>query len=151
MILTTLLLAFLAVAPEGTATEAPAPHWKYIASDGAVVIIHVRPEHARDKRIYAEAVAWVFNRLGDTPVPFQVDFFDDEKDTPTTRQYNDRNRACQRARYNYNPKTGMKRFLWIEPSEPGNPAAGRKGVEDTLPLPPLEENETGQGNDAQKQ
>lgn len=128
----TLMLAALAIAAEGAPADAAPPAWKLVSADGGVIIMYVQPDRARDKKVYAEAVAWVFAKLGDQG-PFQVDFFDDEKNTPQTRQYTAENQACHRARYNFNPKNGMRRFLWIGPIDPAD--GKRHATEDTLPLP----------------
>ncbi len=129
-----LMLAALAIAAEGEADSTAPSAWKVVATDGAVIIMHVQPDRARDKAVYAEAVTWVFDRLGDQG-SFQIDFFDDEAHTPVTRRYTDDNRACQVARFNFNPRNGMKRFLWIEPVDPAKPKGKRQATEDTLPPP----------------
>ena len=129
MLLTLAALAMLAQpsAPPRT------PAWKFVAIDGPLFIFYVPAERAEDKQVYAEIVRYVFQSIGDQG-PFQADFFDDEAKTPKSHQYNDDNRACQRARFNYNPVNGTRRFLWIRPADPANPKGKRVATEDTLPL-----------------
>lgn len=124
-----LILAVIAMMTQPSAP--PKPVWKFVAIDGPLFTFYVPKEHAEDKRVYAEIVRYVLSRIDG---PFQADFFDDESKTPTTREYNDDNRAHQRARFNFNPTTGMKRFLWIRPADPANPKGKRVATEDTLPL-----------------
>ena len=132
-----LILAVAAMlAQPSTPPKAPAPKapvWKFVAMDGPIFTFYVPPEHAGDKKIYAEIVRYVMGRIGDQG-PFQADFFDDESKTPTSHEYTDENRAHQRARFNFNPANGMKRFLWIRPADPANPKGKRIATEDTLPL-----------------
>ncbi len=130
-----LILAALAMLAQSTPPKAPpmAPVWKFVAMDGPIFTFYVPADRASDKQVYAEIVRYVFERVGNQ-APFQADFFDDESKTPTSRAYTDDNRAHQRARFNFNPVNGMKRFLWIRPADPANPKGKRVATEDTLPL-----------------
>ena len=134
MLLILALLAMLAQPsdpPQAPSTKTPV--WKFVAMDGPIFIFYVPADRASDKQIYAEIVHYIFSRIGDKG-PFQADFFDDESKTPKSREYNDDNRAHQRARFKYNPVNGKKQFLWIRPEDAANPFGRRIATEDTLPL-----------------
>jgi len=132
MILILAALAMLAQPAPPKAPLAKAPVWKFVALDGPLFTFYVPADRVDDKQVYAEIVRYIFDRIGDQG-PFQADFFDDESKTPTSHVYNDENRAHHRARFNFNPVNGMKRFLWIRPN-PANPKGKRIATEDTLPL-----------------
>ena len=127
----TLILALVAALVAQPSAPPKDPVWKFVAMDGPIFTFYVPADRAQDKKIYAEIVRYVLSRIQG---PFQADFFDDESKTPTSREYTDENRAHHRARFNFNPANGMKRFLWIRPADPANPAGKRIATEDTLPL-----------------
>lgn len=98
------------------AADLSGAHWEVVAIDGPLFFVHVHPDKARDKTVYASAVETVAAAVAEAMGgrgPFQIDFFDDRESTPTTRKYTQKNREHMKARYNYNPKNGMSRFGWI--------------------------------------
>ena len=116
---------------------APAKGWEVVGQVGALSMIYVEPAHLKDPKVVAEVVAFVYQKLGKEHA-FQIDFFDDRAATPSTLPYVWENRLHQKAKFNFNPKNSLQRFvrLEMEPS-PGKPGKMHfKETEEKLPLPP---------------
>lgn len=112
---------------------ASAPSWKIVAALGPVFTVYVQPDQVKNKDVYVSVVEYMFKQAGDQR-PFQLDFFDSLHDTPTSRHFTASNRLHHRARFNFNPANGMKRFVWIVPEDPNSPGGKRKLIQDDLPL-----------------
>ena len=129
----TALLAFLLAAAE----PAPAQPWELVGEAGWVRMVYVEPARIKDTKLIAQIVNDLMARFG-TARPVQIDFFDDRALTPTTTPYQKRQRFHHVAKFNFNPKNGMRRFVRIDyvPFDPNQPMLVKpRETEETLQTP----------------
>ena len=124
-----MVLGILAATP-------PAPGWELVGQAGALKMVYVEPAGVKNTKVLSTIVAQMLDRFG-TQRPMQIDFFDDRAQTPATRPYAAEQRLHHRAKFNFNPKNGMRRFVWVQHTpDPNNPAVLRfTEREETLPSP----------------
>ncbi|HEY3174863.1 MAG TPA: hypothetical protein VGK94_03785 [Candidatus Polarisedimenticolia bacterium] len=131
--------ALCLVLTAGAAAAGPAPGqpWELVGESGWVKMVYVEPARIKDTRLLAQIVADLMGRFGSTN-PMQVDFFDDRALTPTALPSPPRQRIHQRAKFNFNPRNGLRRFVWMEwvPVDPNQPAKVKpRETEEELPPP----------------
>ena len=114
--------------------SAGAPEWEHVAQLGAVNTVYVDPARIEDKALLARIVADLLAKSG-TQRPLQIDFFEDRQKTPTALPYTAEQRRHQRAKFNFIPNGSVKRFAWVEPSDPNQPGGKQRLREEPLPLP----------------
>jgi hypothetical protein len=126
-----MLLAASAAAP------APAQPWELVGEAGWVKMVYVEPTRIKDTKLIAQIVNELIDRFG-TAHPLQFDFFDDRSQTPTTKPYQTAQRQHHRAKFNINPITNLRRFVWIDlvPFDPNQPMMVKpRETEEKLPSP----------------
>ena len=123
------ILGLLTAAP-------PAAGWELVGQAGALRMVYVEPARVKDTKILAKIVDDLILRFG-TERPMQIDFFDDREQTPATRPYTAGQRAHHRAKFNLNPKNGLRRFVWVDyVADPDEPAKLKLiETEEKLPSP----------------
>src|SRR5262245_61969281 len=121
-----------------TAPTAPTAGWELLGQAGPVKTVYVEPAKIKDTKLIAKIVDDLIHRFG-AEAPMQVDFFDDREQTPATRPpYTADHKAHHRAKFNFNPKTGLRRFVWVSyvPADPNQPGKLKLSeTEETLPSP----------------
>lgn len=113
---------------------AATPGWELVAHIGPINAVYVDPAGIKDPKLLAGIVTDLLERFG-RERPLQIDFFDNREGTPTTRPYPASAKPFHRAKFNFNPANGMRRFVRMVPEDPNNPAGRRREVEEKLPLP----------------
>ena len=116
--------------PAGRAT---APAWELVANLGRVKSVYVEPAHIKDKEVLGAAVKAILEKTG-KDAPVEIDFFDDKLMAPRALPFPPGSRAHHRAKFNFNPANGMKKFVWVEPLDPNTPTGRSKFTEDELKL-----------------
>ena len=98
-------------------------------------MVYVEPARIKDTKLLAGVVRTLLEQAG-TATPLQIDFFDDRASTPTAKPWSARNVRHHRAKFNFNPGNGMRRFAWVEyvPVDPNVPTRV-KAVETEASLP----------------
>jgi hypothetical protein len=115
------------------AVLATAPAWELVATLGRVKTVYVEPARIKDKQVLRDAVKAILEKeKKDAPV--EIDFFDDKLMTPRTLPFPAGTRPHQKAKFNFNPANGMKKFVWVEPMDPNHPEGRPKYIEDDLKL-----------------
>ena len=115
---------------------AAAPAWELVGAVGLLRVVYVEPSHIKDTRFLADVVSQMYAKFGKEQA-MQIDFFDDRDAAPKTVPYTSAQRRHQRAKFNFNPKNGMQRFVWLDlVPVPNDPTKLRiKETEEKLPLP----------------
>lgn len=93
--------------------EPTAKPWKVVGSQGFVQFVYVEPEKAHDGVLVAQILQAVVGQKSKIKAPVQIMFFDKESETPVALPMTDSQMLHQVAQYNYNPKTGFERFVWL--------------------------------------
>jgi len=126
-----------AAAAAALVTAAGAPAWELMGQSGPVKIVYIEPAALKDLKRVAPVVAEIMARFG-RERPVQIDFFDDRRTAPKALPYTREQRLRQKAKFNFNPRTGRERFVRIEPAaDPNAPDVVRlREVEESLPPPP---------------
>ena len=125
-----MVLGILAATPQ-------AGGWELVGQAGPLKMVYVEPARVKDTKVLAKIVDEMIVRFG-TQGPLQIDFFDDREQTPATRPYAASQKRHQRAKFNFNPAYGLRRFVWVNyaPSDPNEPAKLKLSeTEETLPSP----------------
>ena len=116
----------------GPATRpATAPAWELVGNLGRVKTVYVEPAHVKDKQLLASVVKEILDKSG-RQSPVEVNFFDDPVRTPRTLPFPPASRQHHRAKFNFNPANGLKKFVWVTPADPNAPGGKPKHTEDTL-------------------
>ena len=119
------------------AATPPAGGWEIVGQVGVLKMVYVEPARVKDTKFLAKIVDDMIVRFG-TQRPMQIDFFDDREQTPATRPYAASQKRHQRAKFNFNPANGLRRFVWVDyaPVDPNEPAKLKLSeTEEMLPSP----------------
>lgn len=119
------------------AAAAPGPGWELVGQSGALKMVYVEAARAKDTKFFALIVDDLIKRNG-ADRPMQIDFFDDREQTPVMRPYTATQKAHHRAKFNFNPANGMRRFVWVSyaPADPNEPSKLKiSETEESLPSP----------------
>src|SRR5258706_14185843 len=90
----------------------PAAVWELVGQSGPLRMVYIAPGRVKDTKLLATIVDDVIHRSGGEH-PLQIDIFDDREQTPTVRPYTASQKLHQRAKFNFNPANGMRRFVWV--------------------------------------
>ena len=126
-----MVLGLLAAAPP------PSAGWELVGQAGPLRMVYIEPARVKDTKFLAKVVDELLHRFG-TEMPLQFDFFDDREQTPAARPYTASQIAHHRAKFNFNPKNGLRRFVWVsyETLDPNQPAKLKLNeTEERLPSP----------------
>ena len=93
--------------------EPTAKPWKVVGSQGIAQFVYVEPEKAHDGVLMAQILQAVVGQKSKIKVPVQIMFFDKESETAVVFPMTDSQMLHQVAQYNYNPKTGFEKFVWL--------------------------------------
>jgi hypothetical protein len=126
-----LAVALSAPAGEQAAPPAGAPAWELVGNLGRVKTVYVDPARIKDKQILASAVKNLLDKAGRQSA-LEVNFFDDRVAAPRTLPFPPGSRRHHRAKFNFNPANGMKKFVWVQPADPAAPDGKPKYTEDSL-------------------
>lgn len=131
--LSTVVLGLTLLMAPAAAQTAPSrtPAWEMVASLGRIKTVYVEPARIKDKALLASAVQEILDKAG-RDAPVEIDFFDDRVQTPRTLPFPPSTRAHHRAKFNWNPANGMKKFVWVQPADPNQPASRPKYTEDPI-------------------
>lgn len=127
----------LAVALSTPAAGAPAtrpaaaPVWELVGNLGRVKTVYVEPAHVKDRQLLASVVKEILDKSG-RQSPVEINFFDDQLNTPRTLPFPPVSRRHHRAKFNFNPANGLKKFVWVVPADPNAPGARPTYTEDSL-------------------
>ena len=112
---------------------ASAPAWELIGNLGRVKTVYVEPAHIKDKDVLAAAVKSLLDQFGKEQA-IEINFFDEKTFTPRTLPFGAATRSHHKAKFNLNPATQLKKFVWVVP-DPNNPEGKPQYIEDELKLP----------------
>ena len=93
----------------GTSPPAKYP-WTIVGSQGIARMIFSDPAALKDTRFLGDFVS----HLTESGVMSQLMFFDDRAATPSALPMSDTAMLHLRAQYNYNPNTGLEKFIFME-------------------------------------
>jgi len=134
-----LMLLMLSQLSTPPMAAAPAPGWVYVSSAGPLQIVYVEPSRMSDPQLMAAVVAEVYRKIGGEHA-FQIDFFDARDGAPVRPPYTLEQRRHHKAKFNFNPKNGLRRFVRLElvpdPDNAAKPRIRETEVELPLPWPP---------------
>lgn len=119
------------------AAATQAQGWELVGQSGPLRMVYVEPARVKDTKLLAAIVDEMLARFG-TQRPLQIDFFDDREQTPAARPYTTGQKLHQRAKFNFNPANGLRRFVWVSyaPVDPNEPARLKLSeTEEKLPSP----------------
>lgn len=126
-----------ATSPGAAATQPASPlkgeAWEWVGAMGAYRIVYVEPSRLNDPTFMATLITTLLDQWG-RDRPLQIEFFDDRKLTPTRPPYPPESKAHRRAKFNFNPRNGMMRFVRLLPPADGSPTGKPREVEEKLPL-----------------
>ena len=128
----------LLAAGAAAGAEPPAGQpWELVGESGRVKTVYVEPARIKDTKLIARIVDDLMARFG-VAGPMQIDFFDDRALTPTAPPYQQAQRIHLKAKFNFNPQNGMRRFVRIDlvPVDPNQPMRVKpRETEEKLPSP----------------
>jgi hypothetical protein len=95
-------------------TSAPAKYpWTIVGSQGVARMIYLDPAALKDTQFLGELVS----HLTQPGTISQLMFFDDRAATPSALPMDDTAMLHWRAQYDYNPNTGLEKFVFVEVSD----------------------------------
>ena len=118
------------------AVAAAASEWELVGAAGPLRFVYVDPARMKDSSLLARIVGEVYAKFGKEHA-MEIDFFDNRAAVPQNVPFTQEQRRHQRAKFNFNPKNGMQRFVRIDLVPDPNDATKLriKETEEKLPLP----------------
>jgi len=118
------------------AGAAAASEWELVGYAGPLRFVYVDPAHLKDTSLIVRIVEDVYSKFGKDHA-MEIDFFDDRAAVPQNVPFTSEQRRHQRAKFNFNPKNGLQRFVRLELVPDPNDATKLriKETEEKLPLP----------------
>jgi len=90
-----------------------APVYEVMAELGWNKTVYVAAPAIKDQGFYEEVIPKLLDRFGrDHPV--QIEFYDDKELTPRKKPYTKEQLLHQKAKFNFNPRNGMQKFVWMD-------------------------------------
>lgn len=93
------------------------PVYEVIAELGPVKTVHVAGPEIKDTSFYERVIPVLLDRFG-RERPVQIEFYDDKEMTPRKKPYTIEHMFHQKAKFNFNPRNGLQRFVWVAPVDP---------------------------------
>lgn len=108
--------------------------WEFMGGVGYLRFVYVEPARMKDTKLISQIVGEMFTKFGKEK-PMEIDFFDDRAAIPRTIPFSPEQRRHERAKFNFNPRNDLQRFVWLElVPDPNDPTRIRlKETEEKLP------------------
>ncbi|HZI94237.1 MAG TPA: hypothetical protein VFE84_08335 [Patescibacteria group bacterium] len=118
------------------AVAAGASEWELVGYAGPLRFVYVDPAHMKDASLLAHIVGEVYSKFGKDHA-MEIDFFDSRAAVPQNIPFTQEQRRHQKGKFNFNPKTGLQRFVRLDLVPDPNDATKLriKETEEKLPLP----------------
>lgn len=105
--------------------------WQLIASFGWMKTVYMPSSSIKDRQVMSRMLNAVVNKneLKSAERGVQVMIFDDKKNTPQRLPMTDGQMLHWKAQYNFNPNTGLEKFVYIEITDERSSPPGFRQVE----------------------